>query len=191
MKKFIYLCLLGALCWPLQQAGAQDKTHEKAKTEERAKPSIPIKVQIIFTEYDGDKKISSMPYSFMTITDEKMGGNYSTSLRTGVRVPIETDGKDQKTSYMDVGSNIDCGVKSEDDGRYRVYLIFDRSALYPNKSPEGERLVAEPNGLPLVRQFRTAENLILKDGQTSENIMSTDPLNGHVIRVSVTINAVK
>lgn len=187
MKKLIYLFLIGTMCLPVQLVSAQ----EKPKTEERAKPSIPIKVQIVFTEFDGEKKISSMPYSFMTITDEKMGGNYSTSLRTGVRVPIETDGKDQKTTYMDIGSNIDCGVKSEEDGRFRVFLIFDRSALYPNKSPEGERLVAEPNGLPLVRQFRTAENLILKDGQTSENIMSTDPLNGHVIRVSVTINAVK
>ena len=187
MKKWIYLFLMWTICLPVQLVCAQ----EKPKAEERAKPSIPIKVQIIFTEFDGEKKISSMPYSFMTITDEKMGGNYSTSLRTGVRVPIETDGKDQKTTYMDIGSNIDCGVKSEEDGRFRVFLIFDRSALYPNKSPEGERLVAEPNGLPLVRQFRTAENLILKDGQTSENIMSTDPLNGHVIRVSVTINAVK
>jgi hypothetical protein len=152
---------------------------------------MPVKVQIVFTEHDGDKKISSMPYSFMTITDEKMGGNYSTSLRTGVRIPIETDGKDQKTTYMDVGSNIDCGVKSEEDGRFRVYLIFDRSALYPNKSSEGERLVAEPNGLPLVRQFRTSENLILRDGQTSENILSTDPLNGHTLRVSVTISVQK
>lgn len=191
MKKFIYLFLMGTLCLPLRQVCAQDKLQEKPKSEDRAKPSVSIKVQIVFTEYDGDKKISSMPYSFMAIADEKVGGYYSTSLRTGVRIPIEVDGKDQKTTYMDVGSNIDCGVRSEEDGRFRVYLIFDRSALYPNKSPDGERLVAEPNGQPLVRQFRTSENLILKDGQTSENIMSTDPLNGHVIRVSVTINVVK
>lgn len=191
MKKLIYLFLMGTLCLPLRQVCAQDKLQEKPKSEDRAKPSVSIKVQIVFTEYDGDKKISSMPYSFMAIADEKVGGYYSTSLRTGVRIPIEVDGKDQKTTYMDVGSNIDCGVRSEEDGRFRVYLIFDRSALYPNKSPDGERLVAEPNGQPLVRQFRTSENLILKDGQTSENIMSTDPLNGHVIRVSVTINVVK
>lgn len=187
MKKLSYLLLLGALCQPMVPLRAQ----EKPKTEEKVKVPTPIKVQIVFSEFDGDKKISSMPYTFMAISDEKMGGNYSTSLRTGIRVPIETDAKDQKTTYMDLGSNIDCGIKTEDDGRYHVYLIFDRSALYPNKSPEGERLVAEPNGLPLVRQFRTSENLILKDGQTSENIMSTDPLNGHMLRVSVTINVQK
>lgn len=187
MKKWSYLCLLGALYLPALPLGAQ----EKPKTEERVKVPTPVKVSIIFAEYDGDKKISSMPYFFTVITDEKVGGNYSTSLRTGIRVPIETDGKDQKTVYMDIGSNIDCGIKAEDDGRFHLYLIFDRSALYPNKSSEGERLVAEPNGLPLLRQFRTSENLILKDGQTSENLLSTDPLNGHTLRVSVTINVQK
>lgn len=191
MKKWIYLFLMGTLCLPLQLVRAQDKPQEKPKTEERAKPTTPIKVQVVYTEWDGDKKIASMPYTFLVISDEKFGGPYSASLRTGVRIPIETDGKDQKTTYMDVGSNIDCGVKSEEDGRFHVYLIFDRSALYPNKSPEGERLVAEPNGLPLVRSFRTSANLILKDGQTSENILSTDPLNGHTLRVSVTINVQK
>jgi len=180
MKKLSYLFLLGVLCSPALQIRAQ----EKPKAEERVKIPIPVKVQIVFTEYDGDKKVSSMPYAFTVITDEKLGGNYSTSLRTGIRVPIETDGKDQKTTYMDIGSNIDCGIKSEGDGRFR-------SALYPNKSTDGERLVANPGGQPVVRQFRTAENLILKDGQTSENLLSTDPLNGHTLRVSVTINVMK
>jgi hypothetical protein len=187
MKKLSYLFLLGALCLPSLQLRAQ----EKPKAEERVKVPTPVKVQIVFTEYDGEKKISSMPYAFTVITDEKLGGNYSTSLRTGIRVPIQTEGKDQKTTYMDIGSNIDCGIRTEDDGRFHLYLIFDRSMLYPNKSAEGERMVAEPNGLPLVRQFRTSENLILKDVQTSENLLSTDPLNGRTFRVSVTINVQK
>jgi hypothetical protein len=191
MKKTASLLVLAALCLHSPHVFAQEKSQEKPKAEERAKPSASIKVQIIFTEYDGEKKISSMPYSFMGIADERVGGNYSTSLRTGVRVPVEMGSKEQQTIYMDIGLNIDCGIRSEEDGRFRVYLIFDRSALYPNKSAEGEKMVNSPNGQPLVRQFRTSENLILKDGQTSENIMSTDPLNGHTLRVSVTINVQK
>lgn len=188
MKSVFHLLLAGTMCLPLLPAQAQ----EKPKAEERAKVPTPVKVQVVFTEFDGDKKISSMPYSFTVISDDKQGGgNYTTSLRTGIRVPVETDAKDQKTTYMDIGSNIDCGIRSEEDGRFHVNLIFDRSALYPNKSSEGERLVAEPNGLPLVRQFRSGESLILKDGQTSENLLSTDPLNGHTLRVSVTINVLK
>lgn len=191
MRKVAGLVLFAALCSPALPVSAQDKPQEKPKAEERTKPATPVKVQIVFTEFEGDKKISSMPYTFMVVTDDKMGGRYSTSVRTGIRIPIEVDGKDQKTTYMDVGSNIDCGINSEEDGRFRVYLIFDRSTLYPNKSPEGERLAASPNGQPLVRQFRTSESLILKDGQTSENILSTDPLNGHTLRVALTISVQK
>ena len=181
MKKWLSLPLIGLFSLMLPPLRAQDK--------DRPKPSIPVKVQLVFAEYDGDKKISSMPYVFSVLANERDVDG--TSVRTGVRIPIETDGKDQKTTYMDVGSNIDCRVKSEDDGRFAVNLIFDRSAIYPNKSPEGERLVAEPNGLPLIRQFRTNENLLLKDGQTSETTLSTDPFNGHTMRVSVTINVQK
>jgi len=187
MKKLFSLLLLGALCLPMTQLRAQ----EKAKIEEGVKVPTPIKVQIVFTEYDGDKKVSSMPHSFTVISDEKMGGRYSTSLRTGIRVPIETDGKDQKTTYLDIGSNIDCGIETGEEGRFHVYLTFERSGLYPNKSGEGEKLVTNAAGNPLVRTFRGSQNLILKDGQSSENIMSTDPLNGHTLRVSVTINVQK
>lgn len=187
MKKWNCLFLLCALCLPVLQLGAQ----EKPKTEERVRVPTPIKVQIVFTEFDGDKKISSMPYAFTVISDEKVGGNYSTSLRTGIRVPIELESKDQKTTYLDIGTNIDCGIRTEEDSRFHVYLIFDRSALYPNKSSEGERLVASPGGQPVIRQFRTSENFVLRDGQTSENLLSTDPLTGHSLRVTVTINVQK
>jgi hypothetical protein len=187
MKKLSFLFVLGTLCFPAFPLRAQ----EKPKAEEHPKVPIPIKVQIVFTETDGDKKISSMPYAFTVITDERVGGNYSTRVRTGIRVPIETDGKDQKTTYLDVGTNIDCGVKAEDDGRFHVYLIFERAAIYPNKSTEGERLVSDAGGQPLIRQFRSDETLIMKDGQTAENLLSTDPTNGHALRVSITINVQK
>lgn len=190
MKKLIYFCLLAMFSLPVQPLRAQDKAQEKTRSEERAKELIPIKLQIVFAEFDGDKKISSMPYTFMVLTDEKSGGR-GTSLRTGIRIPIEIDGKDQKTTYMDVGSNIDCNVTGQDDGRFLVRLIFDRSALYPNKSSEGERLVSQPNGQPIVHAFRINENLLLKDGQALENTVSTDPLNGHTMRVTVNLNVLK
>jgi len=192
MKRMLWLMLLSVLCFTAPGLAAQEKSQEKTKSEERGKLSIPIRVQVVFTEYDGDKKVSSMPYSFIALTDEKVGGNYSTSLRTGVRIPIETDGKEQKTTYLDVGSNIDCGIRAEEDGHFHVYMIFERSAIYPNTTSAEEKLeVGRPNGQPLIRQFKTQENLILKDGQTSESILSTDPLNGHSMRISVTINSLK
>lgn len=191
MKHLITFCLFGVLALPVQAIRAQEKPADRPKSEEHPKPAIPLKVQIVFSEMDGEKKIAVMPYSFLAVADERISGPYgpsTTSLRTGVRVPVEVDGKDQKTTYMDVGANIDCGVRAVDEGRFHVYLSFDRSALYANKSEEGERLVTQPNGQPLVRQFRVSENLVLRDGQTSENVLSTDPLTGHVLKIAVTIN---
>lgn len=192
MKRFTRLCLLCAFCVTALPVRAQDKPQEKPK-EEHAKPSVLVKVQVLFTEYDGDKKVSSMPYTFSVIADDLTRGPSPTILRTGVRIPIttEVDGKDQKITYLDIGSNIDCGVRSEEDGRFRVTLDFDRSGLFPNKSAEGERLVSEPNGQPLVRQFRMKQNIVLKDGQTSDSTLATDPINGHTMRVSLTINVLK
>jgi hypothetical protein len=196
MKRFKCLVLLGVVLAFTRQMTAQqkpqEKPQEKGKTEEHFRPLIPIKVSMVFTEYDGEKKIVSMPYSFVAIADEKLGGNYSTSVRNGVRVPLETDGKDQKTAYIDLGTNIDCGIRSEEDGRFHLFFIFERSALYPSGAVGDEKLdIVRPNGLPLIRQIKTSETLALRDGQSSDSLLSTDPINGHSIRLSVTINVVK
>jgi hypothetical protein len=182
MKALISFVLLGILSLVSGHARAQGAPQEK--------PGVPVKIQIVFSEFEGEKKISSMPYSFIAITDEKVGGYYSTSLRTGVRIPVEIDGKDQKATYMDVGSNIDFGIRTTTDDSYHLYMIFERSALYPSTSDD--KLPAHtPGQPPLVRQFKASENIVLKDGQTSESVVSTDPLNGHSLHISVTINLVK
>lgn len=189
MKSLVRWCFCAALLLSLQPVRAQQAAPEKPK----AKPLVPVKVLVVFLETEGDKKISSLPYSFSILVEDKdrPGGRYSANLRDGVKVPVEVDSKDQKISYIDVGTSIDCGVHAEDEGKFHVFLNFDRSALYPNKSADGERMVADPNGAPLIRQFRFSEDVIVKDGQTAEMILSTDPLSGHTQKVSVTLNVVK
>ena len=194
MNKFVGICLLATVLFPAQRIVAQDKPPEKSaekqKADEQAKVTVPVRMQIVFTEQDGDKKVSSMPYSFAT---NARSVNYEqTSIRDGVRIPVETDGKDQKTTYLDLGSNIDCRVLPEEDGRFRVNLIFEHSSIYPGNTAGQEKLdITRPNGLPLIRSFRTNENFILRDGQTSESVLSTDPISGHTLRVSVTLNVQK
>jgi len=43
----------------------------------------------------------------------------------------------------------------------------------------------------VLRTFRAEMNPVLKDSQTVEAIVSTDPLNGHTYHVNVTLNVVK
>jgi hypothetical protein len=191
MKALPYFLLLSTFTLAPQLGLAQAPPQEKTKSEEHNKPSIPVKVQVVFSEFDGEKKIVSMPYFFTVISDEKLGGYYGTSLRTGVRVPVDAGGPEQKTNYMDVGSNIDCGIRTTDDDRYHLYMIFERSALSPNSGAQTEKIqVSRPDAPPLVRQFKASVNMVLKDGQTSETV-STDPINGHSLHLSVTINVMK
>jgi hypothetical protein len=191
MKSLTCLCLLTALSLPFQPARGQEKTPDKTKAEQHARAPLAVKVHLLFTEMDGDKKVTSLPYTLLVNVEERNNGRFSTSLRTGVRVPVDVGGKDEKTTYMDVGANIDCGVHYDEDDKFRVLVNFDRSALYPNKSEDGERLVNQPNGQPLVRQFRTTNDVLLKDGQTADLIQSADPLSGHTLKVSITINVQK
>ena len=50
---------------------------------------------------------------------------------------------------------------------------------------------AAPSTQPLVRQYRGDVGMFLREGQTAEGTVATDPLTGHVFKVEVTLNVVK
>jgi len=135
---------------------------------------------VVFTELDGDKKVSNLPYNFTVNADERRASP-SSRIRNGARIPVNT-GKDQFT-YLDIGTNIDCSATQQDDGRFKLQMALERSSIVPESQPSGSN--------PVVRNFRVDLNPVLKDGQSVESVASTDPLTGHVYKVSVTVNVVK
>jgi len=163
-------------------AAAQEspKTTSAPKQDDHTPAVTPLRVQVVFTEFDGEKKISSLPYSLTVNADERKARPGS-QVRNGARIPIAT-GKDQFT-YIDIGTSIDCSATLQEDGRYKLQMTLDRSYLSPD-TPSG-------SSNPVVRQFRADMNPVLKDGQSVESIVSTDPLNGHVYHVHVTLSVVK
>ena len=163
-------------------AAAQDSSKSTGgqKPDDHYPAVTPLRVQVVFTEYDGEKKVSNLPYSFTVNADERRARPGS-QIRNGARIPIAA-GKDQFT-YIDIGTNVDCSATLQEDGRYKLQMVLERSAISP-ESPSG-------GSNPVVRQFRADVNPVLKDGQTVESIVSTDPLNGHVYHVSVTLNVAK
>src|ERR1700692_4249098 len=94
-------------------AAAQDtgKNSTAAKPDDHTPAVTPLRVQVVFTEYDGEKKVASLPYSFTVNADERKARPGS-QIRTGVRIPIST-GKDQLT-YIDVGTSIDCSANLQE-----------------------------------------------------------------------------
>src|ERR1700733_6877410 len=100
--------LLGACAALLLFAVPGAKAQDKPAAETPAPEVIeqPAKLQIVLTEYEGTKKISSMPYSIPFILSR---ASLTSSLRMGVRVPVNTTSKAGESSltYVDVGTNID------------------------------------------------------------------------------------
>src|SRR5262245_61411898 len=81
-----------------------------------ARPQVPLKVLITLSRFQGDKKVSSIPYMVGVLSNAQ-----KTSLRMGVQVPVVTTVFSVKTesanipqssyTYRDVGTNIDCDAR--------------------------------------------------------------------------------
>ena len=149
-----------------------------------------LRVQVIISRYQGDKKISSQPY-MLSVT----ANGPRATLRMGLQVPVPafpvpaSDNKNQSmpVNYRNVGTNIDCTARSLDDGRFRLELTVDDSSLAADE--------ANPpfaKGIPQFRSFLiSGETAVLRDGQTSQLTSATEKVTGEVAKVDVTLNVVK
>jgi hypothetical protein len=173
---------------------------EKPKASEEPKPTVALKVQVVISEYEGERKISSLPYTFF-LTDDNLR-----VIRMGLRVPVLVGGafpgadptKPQpqpQFQYMEVGTNIDCKARSIEGGRFRLDLSVDRSSLYSaasGKKPTDWGPGDPPlSSQPIVRQAKMSSIFPIRDGETVQAAMSTDPVSGRVLKVDVTANVVR
>lgn len=172
------------------------RAQEKTNAPEKQRPIIPVKLTLVLTEFDGEKKVASLPYVILLNSDptDRSGHvSYSSFMRVGVRVPVAGTGKEGQSTFVDVGSNIDSGVQVEEDGRFTVRLNFERSSLYfQGRGDEKGALKTAETGQPYIPSIRAQSLLVtVKDGQSLEVLTATDPMNGHVFRLSLTLNVQK
>jgi len=189
------ILLLGMLS-PICHAQDKPKQEDKPKAEVQ---TTPVKAQIVFTEYEGDKKTKSLPYTlYINAPDAPELKPGWVRLRVGSRVPAYTGGSNGSMTYIDVGTNIDARAAHTPEGPFLVYLRLERSwvdgdVLVPvQKAPEhtsdaGAGSFREP----MVRQFTSELDLKLREGQTLESTMATDPISGKVMKVEVSLSVVK
>jgi Flp pilus assembly secretin CpaC len=174
-----------ALASLLMSAGAvaaQDQP-EKVRPVSSSNVGTALRVQIVYSRYQGEKKISSVPHSLSLNADERPA-----RLRMGIMVPIVTQTKDgPTTSYRDVGNNIDCMARSISESRFRLECSFEQSSLYDREKGSSD----VPQGLPMFRNFRSESNVTLRDGQSAQHTSATDPVTGEVLKIDITLNVVK
>ena len=153
----------------------------------------PLKVSVVVSRFQGEKKLSSLPYTL------SVNAGSRATLRMGAKVPVmmmmtANMPKDLPqggpVQYQDVGTSIDCNVSAvQDDGRFRVEITIDDSSVYgegPNPTDN-----KPPPGNPSFRSFKASDSMALRDGQTAQFTTATDKVSGEIVKVDVTLNIVK
>jgi hypothetical protein len=178
----------GAAFGLLALAGAA-AGEQKGEAERPTRLVTPLKVQLIVTKRLGDKKISSLSYSFPC-----NAAGAKLSLNLGVEVPVPVRKADKvEFQYRSVGSNIECEAAALADGRFDLRLAFEQSSLYNAgaKAAPDESLDSRLDNPALFRTARSYFNVVLRDGQTTEAVAGADPLTGEVVGIDVTLAVVK
>ena len=177
----------------VQNARAQEKNGQTATAEKES--GTPLKIQVVISEFDGSKKISSFPYTLHATTEGPAGPHRgaTNSMRYGVKVPILVGEHDY--TYESVGTNIDYGAYEGTGGNYELVFTVDRSWVgMLGKDDDTLKTVsatAVSPGRPLLPTFRNSFTLVLGNGQTAEGVSAVDPVTGHVLKVDVTLTVLK
>lgn len=163
----------------------------KASTDETV---TRLRLEIVLSEYAGGKEVESLPYTLFLESSPQRVRVWS--VRMGLKVPIATGAAENGTStqfqYQDVGTNIDAGATTIGGGLYDLNINVDRSSVYSaNQGTDESNRIPRVGGLPVVRSFRSNFDLALRDGQTMQGPSATDPFNGHVLKISVTLHVLK
>lgn len=159
---------------------------------------IPLRVQVVMSTYQKEKKISSVPYTLNVTAANSRGP--TAQIRMGSRVPVPTSripaaaGKPGDTpavmttpvsfSYEQIGTNIDCGARAMDDGRFELTVSISDSSIMTDAT-------RKPDEPPVFRSFQANTQMLLRDGQTSQFTAASDRVSGEVVQVDVTLNVMK
>jgi Flp pilus assembly secretin CpaC len=169
-----------ALALTAAAAGAQEKA------EKPHKPGTPLKVQVLFSRYQGERKVSSMPYTLTVNADDR-----PTAVRVGIQVPVLVFlGPDKGTTvaYKEVGNNLDCSAESLPDGRFVLAFSLEQGSVYMDDVTTKSVREAAAFHAPVLRNFKSQTNVTLRDGQSVEYIAATDPISGEVLKIDVTLH---
>ena len=168
------------------------KAPEAPRAERRDRvPTATLRVQVVISRFQGEKKVASLPYVFTVATESR-----PVRMRMGVDtpVPMASQGPPDPGSgksavsyqYRPVGTNLDCTARDLGDGRFQLMLSVENSSAF-----SGADAVASGGDMPLFRRFETTLDPVLRDGQSVQTVAATDPVTGEVVKIDVTMNVVK
>jgi len=185
--------MLSPFCWAQDKPKAEDSQKAEVRT-------TPVKVQIVITEFENDKKFKSLPYALYINAPDAPEWKSSSfvKLRVGSRVPVYTGGNTGSMTYLDVGTNIDARAAYSGDGRLLLQTKIERSWVegdvsVPVAKSDGSASETSSGHFrePIIRNFTSELDLKLREGQSVESIVATDPISGKVLKVEISFAIVK
>ena len=197
-KKLVVVALAGII-W-ITSAGA---TAAQGPEPSKVPQNVPLEVQVVISRYQGEKRISSLPYVLSLksglVTTFRQPGQ-GAQLRLGSRVPIPTqvvappaDGKPAATTssvaYDNVGTNIDCAATALEGGRFEVTLTVNETSVVSD--PQDLKAIPGSGAYPVFRSYQSTNTLFIRDGQTLQFTAASDRVSGEVVRVEVKLTVVK
>jgi len=196
---FLAMCVPNLTAQEKPPAKSPDKPQTtEPRDDEYRFMRASLKVQLVFTEFEGDKKLKSLPYTFL-VTTHTRDASGEAKVRVGSRVPVYTGGG-QNVTYLDVGTNIDCRAMKVSANEYQIFLSLERSWVDGDVSIPIQGVAASQVGgeshtpqfpQPIIRQYRADLSPIMKDGQSFETNLATDPLSGRTLKVEVSVSTLK
>ncbi len=163
--------------------------------QDNSKDTTPLQVTIVFNEYDGSKRVSTLPYQMACNANPQQ--TRTSALRLRLRVPISTGSSKESTSYQyqDVGTDIDCTATVAPGGGFLITLGLKRDIVYsPNESPRPTEW--QPGtvfqNIPISGGIEAnVKDLLLHNEETVQATTATDPLSGHVWKIDVSLKVGK
>jgi hypothetical protein len=154
-------------------ARAQDAAAD-AKT-----PPVAVSVGVVISHYEGERKVSSVPYSVMART------GLQTNANMGVQVAVPSN--NGAVTYHQIGSNIAFTATAAGDDRYLLRLSVQESSVLPDKSTT----VPSTSNVPAFAEFTVTSSVVIRDGETVQFTSGANPLTGQVTKIDISLKVLK
>jgi hypothetical protein len=190
----------------MQVQTAQQPAQEKPVAQApRARPLTSLDVQVVISRHQGQKQISSIPYSLAVTANHanaaqlNMGSDVPVPATTFQAPPPPEAGAKPAASqakpivsysYRSVGTIISCRASSSEDGRYELSLEVDDSSVFTSEQA-APPIPLLHGTMPVFRNFKTRNTLLLQDGQSRRFTAAADRVSGETVQVEVTLRVVK
>jgi hypothetical protein len=142
---------------------------------------IPVKLLVVISSFEGDKKVSSMPYTLLATANGS-----EVTFQSGSNVPIPSS-NGGGVSYTNIGTTLRCTVTTE-AGSFKVSINFSDKTVVSNKTPptSANGPVRNPD-YPTLHDVNYISAVSIKDGETKQLISAPDKVTGEILKIDVTL----